>query len=108
MRADSIHGHLVLPGIETFARDYEDGWVTYTRMCVSGAANYSDTGDKVRLTRTRTPSGRSRMASVQSFGTVNIDRATGHREYGLHLIRDGCVPFLGRILTGRAPAGKAA
>jgi hypothetical protein len=99
MRADSIHGHLVLPGIETFAREYEDGWVTYTRMCVSGCANYSDTGDKVRVTRTITPSGRSRMASVQSFGTVQIDRETGQRDYQLHLIRNSATSFFGRIIT---------
>lgn len=103
MRSDSIHGHLVLPGIETFARPYEEEegtvWKTYTRMCVSGCSNYSDTGDKVRLTRTSTPSGRSNMAAVQSFGTVDIDKKTGQRAYGLHLIRNDSVSFLGKIIS---------
>jgi len=104
MRADSIHGHLVLPAIETFAREYEDGWVTYQRMCVSGCANYSDTGDKVRLTRTNAPSGRSRMASVQSFGTVDIDAESGQRAQHLHLIRDGATLFLGRVIRSNEKA----
>lgn len=99
MRADTIHGHLVLPAIETRQVFYEDGPVTYTRMCVSGCGNYSDTGDKVRLTRTNTPSGRSRMSAVPSFGTVDIDRATGLRHYGLHLINNGAVQFRDKILT---------
>jgi Calcineurin-like phosphoesterase len=98
MRADSIHGHLVLPSIEMHQAFYEDGPVTYRRMCVSGCGNYSDTGDRLRLTRTNTPSGRSRMSAVQSFGTVAIDKATGMREYGLHIITDGAARFMGKIL----------
>ena len=99
MRADVIHGHLVLPGLETRQVFYEEGAVTYTRMCVSGVGNYSDTGDKVRLTRTNTPSGRARMSSVPSFGTVDIDRATGLRAYGLHLMAGGAVHFRDRIIS---------
>lgn len=98
MRADSIHGHLVLPALETRQVFYEDGPVTYTRLCVSGCGNYSDTGDKVRLTRTMTPSGRARMSAVPSFATVDIDRETGLRHYGLHIIHSGAVHFNGRIL----------
>lgn len=99
MRADSIHGHLVLPALETRQVFYEDGPLTYTRICVSGCGNYSDTGDKVRLTRTNTPSGRSRMSAVPSFATVDIDRETGLRHYGLHIIHDGALQFEGKVLT---------
>jgi hypothetical protein len=105
MRADTIHGHLVLPSLETRQVFYEEGPVTYTRLCVSGCGNYSDTGDKVRLTRTNTPSGRARMSAVQSFGTVDIDRETGLRAYGLHLITSGSVSFNGHII--RSPLWSA-
>jgi hypothetical protein len=103
MRADAIFGHLVLPKIETRQVFYEDGPVTYTSMCVSGCGNYSDTGDKVRLTRTNTPSGRSRMSAVPSFGTVDIDRATGLRAYGLHLMTNGSMQFGGKVITSSIP-----
>ncbi len=99
LRADAIHGHLVLPSMETRQVFYEDGPVTYTRICISGTANYSDTSDKVRLTRTQTPSGRARMAAVQSFGTVDIDRETGLRHYGVHLVNHGRTHFCGRVIT---------
>jgi hypothetical protein len=101
MRADSIHGHLVLPGIETRQVFEQDGPVTFTRICVSGCGNYSDTGDKVRLTRTNTPSGRARMGAVQSFATVDIDKRTGMRSYGLHLIHNGKVHFDGAIIESK-------
>lgn len=103
MRADAIHGHLVLPAMETRQVFYEDGPVTYTRICVSGCGNYSDTGDKVRLTRTMTPSGRARMSAVPSFATVDIDRETGLRHYGLHIIHDGAVQFYGKVLSSAIP-----
>ena len=108
MRADVIHGHLVLPSLETRQVFYEDGAVTYTRMCVSGCANYSDTGDKVRLTRTNTPSGRARMSSIPSFGTVDIDRKTGLRSYGLHLMTGRAVHFRDRIITSTLRESAAA
>lgn len=109
MRADSIHGHLVLPnGGEPRQVFYEDGPVTYTRYCVSGCGNYSDTGDKVRLTRTNTPSGRARMSAVPSFGTVDIDQPTGLRSTIVWKIIDGAVNFNGHIITSSIGREEAA
>ena len=105
MRADSIHGHLVLPSLEMRQVFYEDGATTYTRLCVSGCANYSDTTDRLRVTRTNTPSGRSRMGAVQSFGTVDIERS-GLRRFGLHIIHDGRVMFENRVISSRLRRSK--
>ena len=101
MRADTIHGHLVMPSLNPRQVFYEDGPVTYWQMCVSGCGNYSDTSSKVRITRTNTPSGRSRMGHLHSFGTVDIDRESGLRAYGLHHIQNGEVQFLGKIISAR-------
>ena len=105
LRADAIHGHLVLPSLEMRQVFYEDGPTTYTRMCVSGCANYSDTGDKVRVTRTNTPSGRSRMGAVQSFGTIDL-HTSGLRKFGLHLIHDGRVMFGDQLISTRIRRGQ--
>lgn len=104
MRADSIHGHLVLPGKwQTNTIWEQDGPVQFTRLCVSGCGNYSDTSDKVRLTRTNTSSGRSRMSFAQSFGTVEIDRESGLREMDYHKILDGKARFMGTTVTSNVP-----
>lgn len=103
-QADTIHGHEVLPGLTARQVFFDDHVETIWQMCVSGCGNYSNTGDKVRLTRTNTPSGRDDMAFLQTFGTVDIDRETGHRIRAIHHIEDGSAQFLGKILTAREAA----
>lgn len=106
MRADAIHGHLVLPSHTMRQIFFEDGPRTYQRLCVSGCGNYSDTGDKVRLTRSNTPSGRSRMSAVQSFGTVEIYES-GARCLRAHLITNGAAIFDGRLFSARQEGGES-
>jgi hypothetical protein len=109
MRADSIHGHLVLPGKwQTHTIWEQDGPVQFTRLCVSGCGNYSDTSDKFRLTRTNTSSGRSRMSYAQSFGTVIIDNETGMRQMDYHRIIDGKAWFMDGTITSNVPLAEAA
>jgi hypothetical protein len=100
LRADSMHGHLVLPSWEVRQVFYEDGPVTYRRWCVSGAANYSNSADKTRLTQTTTPSGKTRMAAIPAFATIDIDKKTGLRHVHVwdYDSADG-VRFIGKILT---------
>lgn len=106
-RADSIHGHLVLPGKWVEKVIWEQaGPVTFERMCVSGCGNYSDRSDKVSLTRTNTSSGRSRMSFAQSFGTVQIDRTTRLRKMDYHKILDGKALFMGADVTSQVPVSE--
>lgn len=107
MRADSIHGHLVQAGKWTTHTIWEqDGPVTFERLCVSGCGNYSDTSDKVRLTRTNTSSGRSRMSYNSSFGWVEIDKKTGARNMDYAKIVDGKARFMGKTIKSKVETAK--
>ena len=94
-RANAVHGHLVLAGLVTKnVFDYDEdadatrGVPTWAACC-SGTGNYSDATDRIRITRTMTPSGRANMAHSNSLVTVDINPQTDGMQPFVWLINDG-------------------